>query len=117
MNKFAFILMLFICNLTFCQVTKNDFENTIIEYGITPKEIETTTLYNVYPLGSGAGSTLIFNKAGGRMITFKESGLVLNVEPNHLQDNQITFIPYSSIEYFALNEIYLEIILKRVTPY
>jgi hypothetical protein len=59
----------------------------------------------------------IFNKAGGRMLTFKDSGLVMNIEPNHLQDNQITFIPYASIEYFALNEIYLEIILKRETPY
>ena len=51
------------------------------------------------------------------MLTFKDSGLVMNLEPNHLQDNQITFIPYASIEYFALNEVYLEIILKRETTY
>ena len=51
------------------------------------------------------------------MLTFKDSGFVINIEPDHLQDNQITFIPYAIIEYFALNEIYLEIILKRETPY
>lgn len=116
MNKFI-ILLLLTCNLTYSQVTKEDFESTIIEQRITPNDIETVTLYNVYPLGSGTGSTLIFNKTGGRMIKLKESGLVINIEPNHLQDNQLTFIPYASIEYFAMNEIYLEIILKRATPY
>ena len=116
MNKFI-ILLLLTFNLTYSQVTKEDFESTIIEQRITPNDIETITLYNVYPLGSGTGSTLIFNKTGGRMLKLKESGLVINIEPNHLQDNQLTFIPYASIEYFAMNEVYLEIILKRATPY
>lgn len=116
MKKILFLLLLTL-NIGYSQVTKEDFESTITEQKITPKDIETVTLYNVYPLGSGTGSTLIFNKTGGRMLTLKESGLVINIEPNHLQDNQITFIPYASIEYFAMNEIYLEIILKRETPY
>ena len=115
--KKILILLLFTLNISYSQVTKDDFESTITEQKISPKDIETVTLYNVYPLGSGTGSTLIFNKTGGRMLTLKESGLVINIEPNHLQDNQITFIPYASIEYFAMNEIYLEIILKRETPY
>jgi len=115
--KKILILLLITFNITYSQVSKEDFESTIVEQKISPKDIETVTLYNVYPLGSGKGSTLIFNKTGGRMLTLKESGLVLNIEPNHLQDNQITFIPYASIEYFAMNEVYLEIILKRETPY
>jgi len=115
--KKIIILLLLTFNIAYSQVTKEDFESTIIDQRITPNDIETVTLYNVYPLGSGTGSTLIFNKTGGRMLKLKESGLVMNIEPNHLQDNQITFIPYASIEYFALNEIYLEIILKRETPY
>ena len=115
--KKILILLFLVFNISYSQVTKEDFESTITDQKISPKDIETVTLYNVYPLGSGTGSTLIFNKNGGRMLTFKDSGLVMNIEPDHLQDNQITFIPYASIEYFALNEIYLEIILKRETPY
>lgn len=115
--KKILILLLLVFNISYSQVTKEDFESTITDQKISPKDIETVTLYNVYPLGSGTGSTLIFNKTGGRMLTFKNSGLVMNIEPDHLQDNQITFIPYASIEYFALNEVYLEIILKRETPY
>ena len=116
MKKFI-ILLLLTSNIAYSQVTKEDFESTITEQRITPNNIETITLYNVYPLGSGTGSTLIFNKTGGRMLKLKKSGLVINIEPNHLQDNQITFIPYASIEYFAMNEVYMEIILKRETPY
>ena len=116
MNKIL-ILLFFAFNISYVQVTQEDFESTITYQKISVKDIETLTLYNVYPLGSVTGTTLIFNQIEGRMLTFKDSGLVMNLEPNHLQDNEITFIPYASIEYFALNEVYLEIILKRETPY
>ena len=116
MKKIILLLFLVTC-VSYSQVSKEDFESTLSELRITANDIETATLYNVYPLGSGTGSTLIFNKSGGKMIILKDTGLILNIEPDHLQDNQITFIPYTSIEYFALNNVYMEIVLKRTTPY
>lgn len=116
MKKIVILLFLTV-GISYSQVSKEDFESTLSELRITANDIETATLYNVYPLGSGTGSTLIFNKSGGKMVILKDTGLILNIEPDHLQDNQITFIPYTSIEYFALNNVYMEIVLRRTTPY